>query len=260
MTQAMACRLADCVVTNSSAAREWLLKQGLGRHDIHVIPNGIAIPRESHYRNDFPVRSEFQIDRSAPVIAVISRLVRTKGLEYFLEAATAVSARFPSARFLIVGGACAEPEHRAELENRTAQLNLNGKVIFTGARNDVSQILREVDISVLPSLSESFSNTLLESMAHGIPVIATSVGGNPEIITDGVNGLLVPPRDPAELTLAMNTLLESPELARRLGKAAREKVVREYSLERLLQRTEDLYTSLLERVTGLQYSARHRSA
>ena len=260
MTQAMACRLADCVVTNSSAAREWLLKQGLGRHDIHVIPNGIAIPRESDYRNDFPVRSEFQIDRSAPVIAVISRLVRTKGLEYFLEAATAVSARFPSARFLIVGGACAEPEHRAELENRTAQLNLNGKVIFTGARNDVSQILREVDISVLPSLSESFSNTLLESMAHGIPVIATSVGGNPEIITDGVNGLLVPPRDPAELTLAMNTLLESPELARRLGKAAREKVVREYSLERLLQRTEDLYTSLLERVTGLQYSARHRSA
>ena len=91
-------------------------------------------------------------------------------------------------------------------------------------------------------------------------MIATSVGGNPEIITDGVNGLLVPPRDPAELTLAMNTLLESPELARRLGKAAREKVVREYSLERLLQRTEDLYTSLLERVTGLQYSARHRSA
>jgi glycosyltransferase involved in cell wall biosynthesis len=81
------------------------------------------------------------------------------------------------------------------------------------------------------------------------------------MITDGVNGLLVPPRDPAELALAMNTLLESPELARRLGEAAREKVVREYSLERLLRRTEDLYTSLLERrVTGVQYSSRCRSA
>jgi glycosyltransferase involved in cell wall biosynthesis len=261
VTQAMACRLADCVVTNSNAARGWLLKQGLGFHDIHVIPNGIAIPRESDYRSDFPVRSEFQIDRRAPLIAVVSRLVRTKGLEGFLEAAVAVTTRFPSARFLIVGDACAEPERRVELEKQTAALNLNGRVIFTGARNDVPQILREVDVSVLPSLSESFSNTLLESMAHGVPVIATRVGGNTEIITDGVNGLLVPPRDPAELAMAMNTLLEFPDLAQRLGQAARERVIREYSLERLLQRTEDLYTSLLERrVTGVQYSSRCRSA
>ncbi len=260
-TQAMACRLADCVVTNSHAAREWLLKQGMGRYNIQVIPNGIAIPAKSDYSRELSIRSEFQIDRGAPVIAVVSRLVRTKGIEYFLEAAAAVAVRFPQARFLIVGGACAEPEHRVELVKRTAELNLNGKVIFTGARDDVPRIMREVDISVLPSLSESFSNSLLESMAEGVPVVATRVGGNPEMITEGVTGILIPPRDSAALARAMTALIESPELARRLGEAAREKVVREYSLERLMQRTEDLYTSLLERrVTGVQYSARYRSA
>jgi glycosyltransferase involved in cell wall biosynthesis len=247
VTQAMACRFADCVIANSDAVRQWLIKQGLGRYDIRVIPNGIAIPQKSEYKNDFPIRAELNIDRNAHVIAVVSRLVRTKGLEVFLEAAAALAPRFPSTRFLIVGGACVEPDYRTELENRAAALNLTGRVIFAGQRDDVPQIMREVDISVLPSLSESFSNSLLESMAHGLPVIATHVGGNPEVISDGLNGILIPPRDSAALARAISGLLESPELARRLGESARDKVVREYSLERLLRRTEDLYTSLLER-------------
>ena len=84
-------------------------------------------------------------------------------------------------------------------------------------------------------------------MANGLPVVATNVGGNPEIVSDGVNGILVPPRDPAALSRSMVELIQQPELARRLGKAAREKVVRNYSLNHLLRRTEDLYISLLKR-------------
>ena len=247
ITQATACRFADCIVANSNAVREWLLKQGLGRYDIRVIPNGIAIPQKRNRKDGLPVRAELNIEPTAPVIAVVGRLVRTKGLEFFLEAAAAVAARFDSARFLIVGGACAEPEYRTELEKRAAALNLTGRVIFTGQREDVSQIMSETDISVLPSLSESFSNAVLESMAHGLPVIATSVGGNPEIISDGENGVLIPPKDASALARSMIRLLESREFARRLGESARERVMREYSLERLLRRTEDLYISLLER-------------
>jgi len=140
-----------------------------------------------------------------------------------------------------------DPSYRLELEQRARNLNLTGRIIFTGQRSDVPQIMREIDVSVLPSLTESFSNTLLESMANGLPVVATNVGGNPEIVSDGVNGILVPPGEPAALSHAMVELLQQPELARRLGKAAREKVVRDYSLDHLLRRTEDLYISLLKR-------------
>jgi len=246
MSQAMACRFADCIVANSNAVREWLMKLGLGRYNVQVIPNGIPIPRKRDPREPSPIRSEFNIDRTSPLIAVVGRLVRTKGLEFFLDAAASIAPRFPSVRFLIVGDSCVEPRYRFELEQRARDLNLSGKVIFAGQRSDVPQIMREIDISVLPSLSESFSNTLLESMANGLPAVATKVGGNPEIVSDGVNGLLVPPKDPAALSRVMVQLLEDSNLAHRLGENAREKVVREYSVECLLRRTENLYISLLE--------------
>jgi glycosyltransferase involved in cell wall biosynthesis len=253
MTQAMACRLADCIIANSSAVREWLMKEGLSRYDIRVIPNGIAVPAPRRPDEPSIIRAEFNIDPSSPLIAVVGRLVRTKGLEFFLEAASAVASRFPSVRFLVVGEANVEPAYRRELEERAKSLNLMGRLLFIGQRNDVPQIMREIDVSVLPSLSESFSNSLLESMANGLPVVATKVGGNPEVVTDGENGILVAPRDAGALSGAMIRLLESPDLARRFGAAAREKVVKEYSLDCLLRRTEDLYISLLDR-RGLHLS------
>jgi glycosyltransferase involved in cell wall biosynthesis len=245
--QAMACRLADCIVANSYAVRDWLASQGLGRYDIQVIPNGIRMPEPLRDNESSPIRQEFGIDPKCPLIAVVGRLVRTKGLEFFLEAAATIASRYPTARFLIVGEANIEPPYRLELEERARNLNLTGRLIFTGQRNDVPQIMREIDISVQPSLSESFSNTLLESMANGLPVVATTVGGNPEVMTDGESGILVQPGDAAALSRGMAQLLDSPELAQRFGQAARNKVAREYSLDCLLRRTEDLYVTLLER-------------
>jgi glycosyltransferase involved in cell wall biosynthesis len=258
LSQAMACRLADCIIANSNAVREWLVRQGLGRYNIQVIPNGITIPPPRRSDESTPIRSELNIDARSPLIAVIGRLVRTKGVEYFLEAAASLTSRFPSARFLIVGEANVEPHYRRELEQRANTLNLEGRIVFTGQRNDVPQIMREVDISVLPSLTESFSNSLLESMANGLPVVATNVGGTPEIVMDGHTGILVPAGDSAALSRAIRQLLECPELAQRLGAAAREKVAREYSIDCLLRHTEDLYTRLLEqrgiRMTSLSLS------
>jgi glycosyltransferase involved in cell wall biosynthesis len=244
--QAMACRLADCVIANSYAVRDWLRKQGLGLSDIQVIPNGIKMPSPRRSDEPSPIREELKIDPKCPLIAVVARLVRTKGLEYFLQAAATIAARYPSVRFLIVGEANIEPTYRRELEQRAKNLNLTGRLFFIGQRNDVPQIMREIDISVQPSLSESFSNTLLESMANGLPIVATNVGGNPEVVTDGENGILVPPADAEALSRGMAQLLESSDLAKRLGREAREKVGKEYSLECLLRRTENLYVTLLE--------------
>jgi glycosyltransferase involved in cell wall biosynthesis len=125
-------------------------------------------------------------------------------------------------------------------------MNMNDRVIFTGERHDIPNLLQEIDISVLPSLSEGFPNSLLEAMAAGMPVVATNVGGNPEIVRDGRTGLLVPPRDPDALAHSITSLLESPLLARQFGNAGYARVKAEFSLTATVRRTEELYTELLE--------------
>jgi glycosyltransferase involved in cell wall biosynthesis len=120
-------------------------------------------------------------------------------------------------------------------------------VTFTGFRLDVPRVLSAVDASVLPSLSEGLSNTILESMAAGVPVIATRVGGSGEALADGVDGLLVPPRDAAALSRAIGWVLEHPDASRDLGRRARARVAAEFSLERMIRETECLYTRLLDR-------------
>jgi glycosyltransferase involved in cell wall biosynthesis len=188
------------------------------------------------------LRRELGLPEHAPLVAVVSRLNHVKGIEYFLEAAAEVGVRFPAAHFLIVG----EGEHRTTLEKLAARLGLGPRVRFTGLRVDVAQVLSEVAVSVLPSLSEGFSNVLLESMAAGVPVVATSVGGNTEAIQDGVTGLLVPPRDPRALAGAMGCLLRDPVLAAGYGLAGRQRAWGLFSRERMIRETENLYLRLVE--------------
>ncbi len=241
------CGFADCVLANSYAVRGWLIEKGLRNADIRVIPNGILVPACRTALDSFPVRDELNIKHDAPVIAVVGRLTRTKGLEFFLDAAAAVVRRFPAVRFLVVGDSVVEPQYRTELENRAAALNLTNHVIFTGQRHDIESMMREITIAVSPSLTESFSNSVLEAMAAGLPIVATNVGGNPELITDGEHGIVVPPRDSAALARAMVALLESPQLGQTLAKNARNKVIKQYSLDSVLKQTEELYVGLLER-------------
>jgi glycosyltransferase involved in cell wall biosynthesis len=136
--------------------------------------------------------------------------------------------------------------NKKELEEYACQLGLGQRILFTGFRGDVPELLSEVAISVLPSLSEGTSNTLLESMAAGVPVIATRVGGNPEVIEDGVSGLLVPPRDSAALAAAMDRLLEDEILALALGQAGMRRVSELFSLEGSVHETEHLYQRLVD--------------
>lgn len=148
---------------------------------------------------------------------------------------------------MLVGGSPCNPCYEIDIRNLAARRNLNNRLIFTGERSDVPAVLQESTLSVLPSLSESFSNSLLESMAAGLPVVATNVGGNPEIVQDGETGLLVPPRDPAAMADAIIRVLEAPEMAKRFGGAGRERVMKHFSLETVIRRTSELYMMLLER-------------
>jgi glycosyltransferase involved in cell wall biosynthesis len=194
------------------------------------------------------LRRELGLPAGVPVVTVVSRLNRMKGLEQFLESAAAIRTRVPDARFLIVGKT--SPNDRPYLSVLTGlaeRLGLSDCVVFAGLRTDVPQLLASDTVSVMPSLNEALSNVLLESMAAGVPVVATRVGGTPEAIEHGVNGLLVPAADPGALANAICHLLAEPEMARRLGRAARESINERFSIDRMVSATEELYLSLLDR-------------
>ncbi|PYN85783.1 MAG: hypothetical protein DMD87_21575 [Candidatus Rokuibacteriota bacterium] len=246
--QRLACRFADHILVNAEAVRQWLTTEGYDPTRISVIRNGLDLSRFAPAGDDPALRRELGLPADAPLVAMLSRLSRMKGIEDFLDTAAVVAERFKDAHFLVIGDTIDPdgPRYRRELEDRAVRLGLGKRVVFTGFRLDVPRLLSTVAVSVLPSLSEGLSNTILESMAAGTPVVATRVGGSAEALEDGVDGLLVPPQDSAALSRAIGWVLEYPEASRELGRRARARVAEEFSLERMIRETECLYARLLE--------------
>jgi glycosyltransferase involved in cell wall biosynthesis len=244
--QRFACRFADCVLVNAEAVKTWLESEGYDPSRIVVIPNGVEMSRFSVPPQPERIRIELGIPAGAPLVMVVSRLVRQKGLEQFLEAAEILAPRFPDAYFAVVGYANpAEQDYEEALKALAAQRGISSRVIFTGLRHDVPALLAAATVSVMPSLNEALSNVLLESMAAGAPTVATRVGGTPEAVVGGVTGLLVEPGDPPALAEAIATLLLDPVLASRLGRAAREAIESRYSVDKMVSSTKQLYLDLL---------------
>lgn len=255
------CRFADQILVNAEAIRQWLVRQGYPYEKISVIYNGIDLSRFTNEDHDGALRSELRIPQQAPLVLVLARLAPEKGIESFIDAAAQVLQRCPQAYFLIVGerfsgqagSGLIEPDmvYRKSLTDRANQLGIGERVLFTGYRSDVPWLLAQADVSVLPSLAgEGLSNTLLESMAAGTPVVATRIGGNAEVIAqDGIEGLLVPPADPQALAEAISAVLTDPERARALSSAAKQRVHKHFSLERMVRSTEDIYQNLLRQST-----------
>jgi len=239
-------RLADHIVVNAEAIKRDLLQRGYDAAHLTVIPNGIDCERFRVPGNGEKVRREWNIPPGVPVVGVLARLLRIKGQDVFLRAAALMAAKKPEVRFVIVGGNNVDREYEDELKRLTAQLGLEGRVVFTGFRTDVPDLLAALSVVVSPSLGlEGLSNSLLESMAAGLPVVATRVGGTPEIVEDGVTGLLVTPGDAEALAGAISKLLVDTTTAKRLGQSARRRVFTRYSLERAVASTERLYGELL---------------
>ncbi len=251
--QIVAFRWCDRVVCNSRAAAERLASQGLQPGKVVVIGNGLS----PEAFNECPPA----LPRSPGVLRVgmIARMnLRAKNHLTFLRAAATLESRYPALEVLLVGDGPLRPE----LEMEAQRLGLGERVRFLGDRRDIPALLASMDVSVLPSASESLSNVVLESMAAGVPVIATRVGGNVELIAEG-RGTLVPPGDEEALAASMERLLQDSSLRAKWGDSGRRFALENFTLERMRRSHEDLYSELLSekgwyRQSGHKQRARPR--
>lgn len=255
MAQKWVCRLADRILVNAESIRDWLLEQGYQDSKITVIRNGVDMSRYAGRTNSSHVRRDLGIPNSSPIVVMIARLNPQKGVDDFIKAASLLRLSHPDVRFLIVGAKLQfqegvfshDREYLQELKQLAADLGVGESVIFAGHRTDTPEILAQAAISVLPSHSEGLSNTLLESMAAGIPTVATDVGGNPELVKDQVNGILIPVKSPDHLAQAMRVILDDSQLAHRFGREAKILATAGFSLEKMTADTQALYRAELVR-------------
>ncbi len=246
LIEKVANRMTDLIIANSVAVREDVLRQEkVLPSKVRVIYNGID-PFLYEIQTDVGLRASLGLPNGAKVIGVVGNLIHYKGHRFFLQACPEVKAKFPDVRFLLIG----DGPLRGELEVMAGELGIKEEVIFLGSRNDIPALLSIIDLFVLPSLEEGFSNAILEAMAAGKPVVATRVGGIPEAVVHEETGLLVPPKDPKALADAIIRVLSDPELAMRMGKAGRDRVIREFSLDRMVRSLEQVYEELVQAKLG----------
>jgi glycosyltransferase involved in cell wall biosynthesis len=222
--------LAARLVAVSEDTRRAYERQGYPRGRIEVVYNGVDLPANGSYRRNDPAR-----------IGEVARLCDVKGQRELLQAVS----RLPEARLVLAGRDLEQGgAYQDELERESERLGIRERVEF-GFHEDVPALLETLDVVALPSWTEGLPLVLLEAMARGRPVVATTVGGTPELVTDGETGLLVPPRDPEALADALRRVLGDAELARRLGEAARARVAERFSAAEQERRILALYDDVV---------------
>jgi len=240
-------RMYDQVQTVSDSVRRYAIDtDGLDPRRVVTIHNGVdaSMPAGSADLTRFVLGCQ----PGAPIVTMVANVRRVKGIDVFLHAAARVKQRFPGTAFLIAGVFGTNVEHVAykeEVLRLRNTLGLEKEVRFLGASTQVPQLLAMSDVFALTSRSEGFSNALLEAMVCGVPSVASAVGGNPEVVEDGVNGFLVPPDDPAAAADRIMALLGDPEMRRRVGAAARKSVLERFTIEVMANRVAAAYDSLL---------------
>ena len=185
------------------------------------------------------------------VIGIVGQLTSRKGQLELIESFARVALEIPNAVLLIVGEPLfnRDEEYAEELRRRAATLGLDDRVRFLGGRGDVPQLMQAMDVLVVNSHEEPFALTVLEGLASGVAVVATAVGGTPEMITDGENGCLVPARDNKALAASLITLLHEPELRAWLGHNARQVAKARFSPDRFLREVDAFYLELPQQTT-----------
>jgi glycosyltransferase involved in cell wall biosynthesis len=238
-------RFAQIAVANSRAGQDLLLSRDYRPEKTRVIYNGLDLTRLVVDPIEVAeIRAEQGLKPGAPVVGINAWLNPAKDHSTFLKSAHIIHERRPEVRFAILGDGVLQPDLEAMAEN----LNLAKQVIFFGKQQQVGNYLSLFDISVLSSIDhEGCSNSILEAMALGKPVVATDVGGNSELVIPGENGLLVPPGEPEALAEAVLSLLSDSERARQMGENGRVKVLSEFSQERMVAEYQGLWLELLRR-------------
>jgi glycosyltransferase involved in cell wall biosynthesis len=236
----------DTMIASSQAVRQSFIQRGIRPAKIAVIYNSVdlarfdVVDREAARR---AMRQAFGWDEGHLVVGTVARLERIKGLDHLIEAAKTVAEAIPQAGFLVVG----DGPQREDLLSRVRQLGLGERFVFAGLRSDIPQILPALDLFVLPSLSEALGIAAIEALASGVPVVASRVGGVPEVVIHGETGLLVPPGDAGQLAQAVSRVAANPAEARRWADCGRKRVRLMFDVNRLAGAQAGLYQHFLER-------------
>lgn len=234
--------LVDQVVCVSESVADFAVHHvGLPSDKINVIPNGINPAQYRNLPSKQQARKSLNLPIDAVIIAAIGRPRPVKGYQYLLKAFVQASKSFPQTQLLFVG----DGPDRAGLMDQAQSLGVRSRVSFYDDTTNIPQILASLDMLALPSLFEGMPNIALEAMAAGLPVVATAVGGTPEVVIDGKTGLLVPPRDAEALASALTRLLKNPQLREEMGQAGRKRVESEFSIHDTVRRVRRLYDNLV---------------
>lgn len=239
--------LPDAIVTTGETVRAHLIQEhGVDSKRIVSIPTGVDVRRFSPEEAK-RVRQARKAARAGPIVGTVSFLRDYKGIDHLVMAAHRVLQASPGARFWVIGDG---PE-RGRIERMITDLNLQDRVELQGYREDIPELLAQMDVFVLASIgAEGIPQALSQALAMERPIVATAVGGIPEIVEHGVTGLLVAPKDSDGLAQAILSLLHDPLLGEKLGRAGRQRIEREYSLTHMLDKTEGLYYRLLAERRG----------
>jgi len=238
-------RQVDCFIAASEAIRHMLLHDGVPEDRTVTVHEGIDV---DHVLGApaVDVHAAFFLPHGAPVVGNVAALVPHKGQRHLIEAAHLVVQQMPDARFVILG----EGELREHLERQVKEYRLEKHVLLPGFRTDVLGCMKSFDLVAMSSVTEGLGTSLLDAMAASRPIVATRAGGIPEIVEDGLNGVLVPPRDHREMARQIVRLLGDPALRKRMGEAGLVRVRKDFTVERMVERTAAVYA----RVAG-----RHRA-
>lgn len=236
--------LCQHIIAVSHAVKNNIVKTQWTRPSkIAVIPNGV----ELFSRNDRPLRSTHDagsicFDEGCLNVCYIANFRSVKGHEHLIDAISIVIKKFPNVRLYLVGRWDLVDSNVEYIKKKVRAFDLEKVVIFTGEvpPDDIPKILVSMDISVSSSMSEGMSNVILESMSAGKPVVATAVGGNPELVENGRTGYLVPPADPQSMAQALFNLLSDPMLRHTMGESGRSRVEREFSIDKMIEKHEVL--------------------
>src|SRR3954466_15620797 len=229
-------RQVDCFICASDAVRRMLVADGVPAARAVTVHEGIdlghvdaAPPADLH--------ADLWLPHNSPIVGNVAALVPHKGQRHLIEAAAMVIQKVPDARFVIAG----EGELRLSLERQIKEHHLEKHVFLPGFRPDILSVHKAFDIFVMSSVTEGLGTSLLDAMACGKPIVATTAGGMPEVVADGDTGILVPPRDDAALAAAIVKMLKDPALRGAMGEAGMRRVREHFSAERMVQDTLDVY-------------------
>jgi glycosyltransferase involved in cell wall biosynthesis len=226
----------DCFIAAADAIRQILIDDGIEAERVVTVHEGIDVHRVQA-EPIANIHEVFWLPKQAPVVGAVGALTSEKGHKYLVDAAALVLREAPDARFVILG----EGDLRPALERQVKELHLEKHVVLPGFRADVLSFIRAFDLFVMPSVAEGLGTSLLDAMAASRAIVASRVGGIPEVVADNQTGLLVPPRDPHSLAHAIARLLNDAGRREGMGRAGLERVQRMFSVERMLDGTLEAY-------------------